>query len=282
MTSVAVRELLEHIIDYAGMFPPASLPLNEALEHYTRERHGPDAWLLGRLVVPAGSLDALETALPSAREVYPVSVILGAEASALARVRAFNERQAGRARVASVEFAPAPPAEIAALLHQVDSSVEAFFETPLDSHLQTRLDAIAAAGAAAKVRTGGTTASAVPSAALVADFLHSCAQRDLSFKATAGLHHAMRNCYPLTYEPGSATAVMHGFLNVTVAAALAKTGAGRADIGDALMEPSATRLLAALPQDLAGTRHFFKSFGSCSFREPADELAGLTAGTTAS
>lgn len=281
MTSAAIRELLEHIVDYAGTFPPASLPLNEAVANYARERRGPDAWLLGRLVVPAGSLDELETALPDADEEYPLSVTLGADPTAqLARISAFNARHAGRVRVASVELSPAPPADIASLMRQVDSTLEAFFETPLDSHLHMRLDAVAAAGASAKVRTGGTTASAIPTSARVAEFLQGCAQRDLSFKATAGLHHAIRSCYPLTYEPDSATSVMHGFLNVAVAAALAKTGAEPAVIVDALMEPSARQLMAALPQNLTGTRQFFKSFGSCSFREPADELARLNAGTT--
>ena len=278
MTPVAIRALLEHIVDYAGTFPPASLPLSEALANYARERLGAEAWLLGRLVVSAGTLDELETVLPNTLAgEYQLSVILGADAPAqLARVRAFDERRAEHVRVASVEFSPTPPADISGLMRHVDSTLEAFFEASLDSDLQTRLDAIAAAGAAAKVRTGGTTASAVPSSAMLADFLYACAQRGLSFKATAGLHHAVRSCYPLTYDRDSPTAVMHGFLNVTAAAALARTGAGRVEIGDALMEPSAKRLIAAVPrQDLAGSRHFFRSFGSCSFREPADELACL-------
>lgn len=276
MTFAPLRALLDHIVDYAGTFPPASLPLTEAVAHYAREREGREAWLLGRFVVSAGSLDAIESALPITADEYQVSVVLGADApEQLARVKAFNERHTGRVRVASVEFAPAPPAEIAELMRDVDGTLEAFVETPLDSHLHRRLDAVAATGAAAKVRTGGTIASAIPTSAAVADFLHASAQRNLSFKATAGLHHAIRSCYPLTYEPHSATSVMHGFLNVAVAAAVAKTGAAPADIRDALGAPSAKRLMAVLPQHLADTRRFFRSFGSCSFREPADELRRL-------
>lgn len=284
MTALAtLRPLLAHIVDYAGTFPPASLPLREALGNYAREHLGADAWLLGRLVVPAGSLDELGSALPEALAgEYQLSIILGADAPAqLARVGAFNERWSGRARIMSVEFSPTSPAGISGLRRAVDDTVEAFFEAPLDSDLQTRLDAIAAAGAAAKVRTGGTMASAIPSSATLADFLHACAQRGLSFKATAGLHHAVRSCYPLTYERDSSTAVMHGFLNVAVAAALAKTGAPITDIGDALAESSATALVAAARmQDPTATRQFFRSFGSCSFREPNDELADLKVGTT--
>lgn len=279
MTDLAsIRALLEHSVDYAGTFPPASLPLGAALANYARERSGSEAWLLGRLVVSEGSLDQVETALPDQPPgEYRLSVVLGSDApTQLARVMAFNERCTGRARIASVEFPPAPPAEIAGLVRRVSNTLEAFFEAPVDADLETRLDAIAAAGAAAKVRTGGIKAGAIPSPASLAAFLYGCAQRGLAFKATAGLHHAVRSCYPLTYESGSPTAVMHGFLNVAVAAALAKTGASLTDIGDALDEPSAKALVrTATLHNPGGVRHFFRSFGSCSFREPVDELARL-------
>jgi hypothetical protein len=209
---------------------------------------------------------------------WQLSVIAGLDArAALAQVSAFNTRWAGRATVRSVEFAPAPPAEIAGLMRLAGDRTETFFETPIDADLRVRLDAICTAGAAAKVRTGGTAASAIPSPAALADFLFECAQRGLPFKATAGLHHAVRSCYPLTYERDSATAVMYGFLNVLAGAALATAGASRTDIGDALVEPSARVLLeTARSHDPGATRRFFRSFGSCSFREPADELARIT------
>src|SRR6187549_381215 len=56
--------LLQRSVDYAGTFPPATLPLSEAVANYAQERSGPRAWLLGRLVVCASGLDALETLLP--------------------------------------------------------------------------------------------------------------------------------------------------------------------------------------------------------------------------
>ncbi len=209
---------------------------------------------------------------------WHLSAIAGPDArAALARVNAFNARWAGRARIASVEFAPAPPADIAGLMRLAGDTTEAFFETPIDADLRARLDAISAAGGAAKVRTGGTTPAAIPSPAALADFLFECAQRGLPFKATAGLHHAVRSCYPLTYERDSSTAVMHGFLNALAAAAMAKAGASRADLVEALVEPSVAVLMeTARLHDPDATRRFFRSFGSCSFREPADELARIT------
>jgi hypothetical protein len=268
VTVAPLRTLLAHIVDYAGTFPPASLTIAEALSTYARERARPDAWLLGRFVIAAHSLDAVTSFAPS-----QLSVIAGPDArAALAHVHAFNARHA---TIASIEFAPTPPEDIAGLT-RLAGDIEPFFETPIDADLCPRLDAISAAGAAAKVRTGGTTATAIPSPSALSDFLYECAQRRLPFKATAGLHHALRSCYPLTYEHSSATAVMHGFLNVLAASAVAAAGASRAAIADSLVEPSALVVMeTARLHDAGATRRFFRSFGSCSFREPADELANL-------
>ena len=275
----SIRVLLAHIIDYAGPFPPASLTLNDAMAQYGRELSGSDAWLLGRFVVAEKSLDAVANADWSASPTeWPLTVIAGPDPqAALARAKAFNSRCAGHATVASVEFSAMPPEDIGAVARLAGEQIDVFFETPIDADLPTRLDAIrAAARAAAKVRTGGTTSSAIPTPAALADFLYECAQRRLPFKATAGLHHAVRSCYPLTYERNGPTAVMHGFLNVAAAATLAAADAGRTAIEDALVEPSAAALMdIARVCDVTATRQLFRSFGSCAFREPADELVNF-------
>ena len=51
----ARRALLTGLFDHAAMFPPASLPLGEALAEDERARASAHAWLLGRLVVPEGT-----------------------------------------------------------------------------------------------------------------------------------------------------------------------------------------------------------------------------------
>jgi hypothetical protein len=293
VTAIAsARTLLAHAVDYAGTFPPAALRLHAAVANYVREREGRDAWLLGRLVVAADSLDEVASVLSArANRDHELSVIVSSNpadaASQLERVSLFNERLSGRGRVASVEFSLAEAAAVPLLASRVPESVEAFFEVPLEMPLAARLDAIFKAGAAAKARTGGITAAAIPSPSSLAQFLHGCAERHVRFKATAGLHHAIRSCYSLTYERDSDTAVMHGFLNVAVGAALAHAGAHPGEIADALTESSATAFDfgaeglvyrgAAIPlTDLAHTRRdFFRSFGSCAFREPVEELARL-------
>src|SRR5579871_4947635 len=54
--SASLRALLAGVIDYAGLFPPAKLPLDRAVRHYARYRTEPEGWMLGRFVCPASRL----------------------------------------------------------------------------------------------------------------------------------------------------------------------------------------------------------------------------------
>jgi len=48
----SLRVLLDGLIDYAGLFPPAALSMQDAVRNYARYRDGEYAWALGRFVVP--------------------------------------------------------------------------------------------------------------------------------------------------------------------------------------------------------------------------------------
>jgi hypothetical protein len=131
------------------------------------------------------------------------------------------------------------------------------------------------------------TADAFPDAEIILDFMTACIDAGVPFKATAGLHHPLRGEYRLTYEPGSAKAMMYGYLNVFLAAALLRVGAPRDIARAALLETDPTTLdfgddaitwrdRKLTARQLHSAREFAISFGSCSFREPIDELARLT------
>src|ERR1035438_10847607 len=49
--------LLGNLIDYAGLYPPASLDLPAVIENYQRYLYFPDNWILNRLVLPASKLN---------------------------------------------------------------------------------------------------------------------------------------------------------------------------------------------------------------------------------
>lgn len=284
-----LRTLLDGLIDYAGLFPPAALPMPEAVRNYAAYRAGPDRWALGRFVVPAERLPELERAaegLAAPGDRWLLSVLVGAnDAGQVEAARAFNARHAAsRDLVADVLEGRAGSTEGVAALAAARPGFTLFIEVPADPDPAPLIEAIGAAGARAKVRTGGVTTDAFPGAAQVARFLAACIRLGVPFKATAGLHHPIRAEYPLTYAPDAPRGMMFGYLNVFLAAALLHGGGSEADATQLLEE---TRLDAFsfsdhgvswdghrfTLADLAASRRFALGVGSCSFDEPLDDLA---------
>lgn len=287
-----LRALLSALVDYAGLFPPAALPMSDAVAEFAAQLDTRDAWALGRFVVPAGRLE--ELAAESARytgaraDPWRVSALLGeTPESDMERVRAFNRAHVGRVVVDTVECRAAEPAVIARVARDVGPELFVFFELPIDPDPAPLLAAVRDAHARAKVRTGGVAAEAFPSTARLARFISRAAQLGVPFKATAGLHHPLRGEQRLTYASDSACATMFGFLNVFVAAAMARAGLDELGIARVLEErdPTAFELGAdavrwrgqsvSLEELTATRRSFALSFGSCSFREPIDDLRHL-------
>src|SRR5215203_2537378 len=235
---------LTGFIDYAGLFPPAALDLQTTVANHGRYACSSEGWMLGRLVVPLSRLDELAQVLARSAAVernWAIAVLVGAGdliAGVPAAITRFH-RSPGTAGVTvrAVEIS-LPGLDVVPTLPGDSGTLERFVEIPLDATRDAWLDAVAAAGCNAKVRTGGLTADRFPSPASLAALLEACARRGVPLKATAGLHHAIRDRYSLTYEPGSPTGVMHGFVNLIVAALLVRTGAGTtADAQRALEVP---------------------------------------------
>jgi hypothetical protein len=223
MTTIpaSLRVLMSGLIDYAGLFPPAALDMKTAVANYARYLAGPDAWALGRFVLPVARFAEFEAAMA---DVYPVepwggSALIGANYdSDLAEVDRFNQRNARKARVDSVEAKASTVDEICQIRAFVRGTVMPYFEIPTEN-AEKLLPTIHDIRGRAKVRTGGVTADAFPSAEQVAEFIASCAEQKVPFKATAGLHHPIRCVKPLTYALEAPTGTMHGFLNVFLEAA---------------------------------------------------------------
>jgi len=58
----AAGALLRDLIDYAGLFPPASLDMAAAVANYHSYLHSDWNWILGRFIVPATRLSEFGTA----------------------------------------------------------------------------------------------------------------------------------------------------------------------------------------------------------------------------
>ncbi len=294
----AFAVLMRSVIDYAGLFPPSAHNMAESVERYARYRLGADALALGRFVVPAARLMEWEqavAALPPAMrgsEPWRLSALIALPAARqLTAVGAFNERGASghdvEASVDSIEVKVTSEDEVRQVAADLPAGVEAFYECagpgiPADAPRRGR-----DTGGGAKIRTGGLVPSAIPAPDAVAAFVAGCVARSLPFKATAGLHHPLRAPHALTYEPDSPRAVMHGFLNVFIAALLADACRLEAAALLPILEETSLdafeitgtqigwRHLAAGADQVAAARRIARSFGSCSFEEPVADLKTL-------
>lgn len=299
-----IRFLLENLIDYAGLFPPAELTMAEAVANYAAYRQSEYKWMLGPFIVPASRLDEFEQV---AAEYWPrdgddgywkLSALGGANPEAdIASINSFSRRrtvgEGAAVIIDTIELKAATITEIEAAMRVMRTSglaLTCFIEIPINDdpkELGELIKAIGAEGAFAKVRTGGVTADAFPSSQNLARFISICAEEDVGFKATAGLHHPLRSVNRLTYTPDSQSAMMHGFLNVFLAAAFSQNGMGNERLAELLEEtsPVAFRFEPGCVywrDEMLGVGHlrnarnlFAIAFGSCSFTEPIEDLQRL-------
>lgn len=305
---------LSALIDDAALFPPAREPMDVAVRGHTENRAGPYGWMQGRFLCPASRLEELAAALPGDAPSWPVGVICDGPAVSddwVAALRAdlrtsatVTERTAGRAWGEAFEVRlpdPDPDAVRERYRNAVAAVEDAGFDRPVTGYLEvplggTTADALAALGSAratarpaslaaplaAKVRCGGITVEAFPSVEQVASFVNACVKHRVEFKATAGLHHP----YP-RHDPETG-ARMHGFLGVLGGAALRAAGVVTAEQLPSVIaeeDPSVLALDAdglrwrdSLVEakrlaEIRGT--IVHGYGSCSFREPVEDLTEL-------
>jgi len=290
----SLHTLLHTIVDYAGLFPPAGLEMEAAVRNYATYRSEPHAWMLGRFVVPVARLDEMREASARAGVVdgehhWRLSALGGADmAGDVARIGEFNASATGLV-VDSLEIRASDEAAIRRMPELVPPGLHVYVEIPAVEDPRSLIGAIADARLRAKIRTGGVTAGAIPSPEHVARFIRECYATGTGFKATAGLHHPLRAMQPLTYEADPPRAVMHGFLNVFLTAALLHNGMtvndtnafmhrGTVDDVEFTDDHIAWRDYRVSRDELSTIRRRFAiAFGSCSFREPVEDLikAGL-------
>lgn len=309
MTSL--NAFMAGLIDYAGLFPPASLDVSAAVAEYAAHKGEVEVWMLGRFIAPAARLAEIGLAaapLLTAGQTWEFSGLIGGRNNAdqaLAilveqgqQVKVFEDKYTGKMAVTSLEAtipsdgAEAPAEFVATFLAAVKAAHlgrrELYLEVLPGSDDDAVLTAIRAAAEGrsarlgAKLRCGGVTPEAFPTVERVASVIHRCATLNLPLKCTAGLHH------PVRHQAHDPQVMMHGFLNVFGAGMLAwGAQADLATVTACVAETDATAFRFT-DQGFAWRDHqvsreilrkirqqSLAGFGSCSFSEPREDLRKL-------
>jgi hypothetical protein len=280
-TATARAELFDGLLgglcDDAALFPPGNLPLAEAVPAHVAHLASGHRGLVGPFIVSAADVHALGPLLAKAEEGSFEVAVTVPEPSGLA---AALSAAAGvpQVRVVAVEVAVPIGVDAAHVVPDLDSAVtdrpdlEAYVELPRDDRRPALLAALAATRYHAKLRTGGVRADLYPDEDELAAAVLACVTAGVAFKATAGLHHAVRNTDPTTgFE-------QHGFLNLLAAVDAAQRGADHGEVAALLAQRDAAAVaarVAALDGRAGPVRDAFHSFGTCSIDDPRTELTAL-------
>jgi len=286
--STSLPSYVHGLVDDASIFPPGNAPIQEAVAAHRRHRASSYADLVGPFVVSDTRLPELG-AVPGVAADAPldVVVVVTGGAGAVEPAATWASRTDG-VELAGLEIAMRQ-SDAGDLAPNARRIVTAFDQLGLDVSLAVEvprlygdepsaswldaLDELAAVDHRLKLRTGGLEEDAFPGVHELATCIVAALDRELRFKCTAGLHHAVRHQDPETGFDH------HGFLNVLLATRASLDGAGVDDLAGVLAVRDGAMLTAkitALDADgLASARRWFTSFGSCSILDPLDDLTQL-------
>jgi len=285
------------IVDYAGVFPPASLSVADAVAGYRTARAAPESWVAGRFLIRTSQLqdlgeEATATMQPG-EEPWEVSAVFDSEATAAASLASdFHTEMEPAMTVAAAEalvsdVSPSGIATLFATIGSINPDVVGFLEVSrmgdVEAQIRTIGSVIQESGrtGGTKLRCGGVTADLFPSPREVALFIGTAVNEGVPFKATAGLHQ------PYRHFDESLGICRHGFINILMATTAATEGASLATLTEIISEtdPDTFGLSAAFARwgDLRfpGStlrrvrQNLFVAYGSCDFEEPVEALRTL-------
>ena len=299
--SPALARLLSKSIDYAGVFPPASLPLPDALEMFKRYINGRESWVVSSIVLridqlteAAGFLGETPfrlTAIP--RRTEDSNLWLSRLREDCEYLRSFQAAHP-HVDVQALEI-PVPKPDATKIAQRVEqllpivTGYRVFLELPPgEDSFRDNLEAMIAAFEhhqlslwGLKLRMGGSASSAFPSVSAVADVLGMVRDGAVPIKFTAGLHH------PFRHWDNHLGVHMHGFINLFMAAMFADAYRLPPKNIETILSDELTKNfvftgnvarwldLPIRAEQIEDLRRSIVGFGSCSVDEPLHDLRGL-------
>ena len=240
------------LIDYAGLFPPAELPLNEAIDEYILQLKSDNSKMLSRFIIHTSRLSDLDEFVPLFSDLGPMRLsVLGGGGNSddeylkninrnIADINDYREKHGEKVEINVIECkmpSNLPSKETmekaTTILNNSDlTHYHEFTQMPyIDMNYSTEVDESSwdeeilptvqiiskIKNAGIKLRCGGVVKEAFPTVEQIAAMIQTCVIAEVPMKFTAGLHHPIRH-FAEEYDE-----YMHGFINTFGAGIFATT-----------------------------------------------------------
>ena len=248
----SLQKIMNGLIDYAGLFPPAKLPLDQAITEYISHFRDQKKWMLGRFIIPISQLNDLEKFIPKFDNVGTLKLsVLGAQSNSdkeffeqtkkeISIIKEYRKKHEGKVSIEVIETklpSQSPSKDVMAKIVKLlnSNNLEHYHEFPelpyvginyatneeegdWDDKITPVIEIISKLdNAGIKLRCGGIVKEAFPSVEQVAAMIQNCSIYQVPLKFTAGLHH------PIRHHSSEYSTEMHGFINMFSASAFAST-----------------------------------------------------------
>ena len=248
----SLRTFMNGLIDYAGLFPPADLPLNEAIEEYVSQLKSDNCAMLSRFIIHTSKLNDLDEFLPLFSNLGPLRLsVLGGGGNSddeylnkitqnITDINGFRKKHEKKIKIDVIECkmpsnSPSRKTlqEVTTLLNENGlTHYHEFLKLPVinmnystdvdestwDKEIVPTVELISEMeNAGIKLRCGGVVKEAFPTVEQIAAMIQTCVIAEVPMKFTAGLHHPIRH-FAEEYDE-----YMHGFINTFGAGIFATT-----------------------------------------------------------
>ena len=248
----SLRTFMNGLVDYAGLFPPADLPLDKAINEYFEQLKSDNSAMLSRFIIPISKLNDLDDFIPLFSDIGSLRLsVLGGGGKTddeylskikqnITNINEYRGKHSDKIQIDVIEckMATNSPSkstmqEATTLLNENElTHYHEFTELPdVGINYSTNEDESSwnevivptveliskMKGAGVKLRCGGVVKEAFPSVEQVAAMIQTCVLAKAPMKFTAGLHHPIRH-FADEYDE-----FMHGFINTFGAGIFATT-----------------------------------------------------------
>jgi len=243
---------MEGLIDYAGLFPPAELPLNEAIDEYILQLKSANSKMLSRFIIHTSKLENLDQFLPLFEDIGPLRLsVLGGGGNNddeylkninknINNINDYRKKHKEKIEIDVIECkmpsnSPSKKTMVKAATLLNNSNLTHYHEFTqlpyIDMNYSTEVDESSwdheiiptvqiiskIKNAGIKLRCGGVVKEAFPTVEQIAAMIQTCVIAEVPMKFTAGLHHPIRH-FAEEYDE-----YMHGFINTFGAGIFATT-----------------------------------------------------------